>query len=133
MPPTLRPRCGHRAEHLPVRCLSSQHAAQTNCRHAQAAAVGLQSPPLKFAVVIAGFSPRDPGLAQLFSRPLSLPSLHIIGERDALKRASAQLMAAFHVHTAIWHKQGAGPHAQAGMLFHHLCALAGHAQDISAQ
>lgn len=72
-------------------------------RNVQAA---VQHPALKFTIVIAAFTPRDPQLADLFCSPVNIPSLHIIGERDAMKRASAQLMAHFTVHTAIWHKQG---------------------------
>lgn len=67
---------------------------------------GAQVPPLKFVIVLAGFPPQDAQLAALFSRPLALPSLHIIGERDVMKHASAKLLSFFQVHTDIWHRQG---------------------------
>jgi predicted esterase len=42
-------------------------------------------PPLRFAVLVAGFTPRSAELAPLFSEheaPLAVPSLHVWGEKD---------------------------------------------------
>eukprot|EP00892_Ulva_mutabilis_P000941 jgi/Ulvmu1/10848/UM007_0022.1 len=95
------------ADTVEVALIVVRHSVQPQCRGlGRSGCAGLQVPALKFAIMIAGFTPRDPQLARLFSGPLSLPSVHIIGERDMMKRASAQLMTNFDIHTAIWHKQG---------------------------
>ncbi|WFD36429.1 dihydrofolate reductase [Malassezia cuniculi] len=46
--------------------------------------VPLQSAPLKFAIIVSGFVPREPNLSKLFDKPIELPSLHVIGREDAI-------------------------------------------------
>ena len=40
----------------------------------------LQREPLKFAIMVSGFIPRESELARLYDKPLQVPSLHIMGE-----------------------------------------------------
>jgi predicted esterase len=67
-------------------------------------------PPLRFVVLVAGHVPRDDILGPLFARPLSVPSLHVWGEKDHLAAPySAQLADCFVPHRreiSVW----AGPH-----------------------
>lgn len=46
----------------------------------------MQDHPVRFAVLFAGVLPRVPEVAQLLTDQLDIPSLHIIGERDKIKR-----------------------------------------------
>jgi predicted esterase len=41
-----------------------------------------QFPPLRFVVLVAGFTPRAQDIAPLFSEPVRVPSLHVWGEAD---------------------------------------------------
>jgi predicted esterase len=69
-----------------------------------------QSPPLRFVVLVAGHVPRDETLRPLFERPLSLPSLHVWGEKDELMAPHSAALADCFVpdrrETSVW----AGPH-----------------------
>lgn len=47
----------------------------------------LQEHPLRFAVLFAGVRPRVPEVLHLCTEPLAVKSLHIIGDRDKIKRA----------------------------------------------
>ena len=63
--------------------------------------------PFKFGIIIAGFAVRDPDMLVALGAPIPTPSIHFVGEKDFVKRASGQLMAHFSVHTAVWHAGGA--------------------------
>jgi predicted esterase len=67
--------------------------------------------PLRFAVLIAGRTPRADSLLPLFDAELGLPSLHVWGTRDRFATANApRLLECFAVSTrrrSIWE----GPHA----------------------
>ena len=54
--------------------------------HAPSVMALMQDHPLRFAVLFAGVLPRVPEVAQLLTDQLVIPSLHIIGERDKIKR-----------------------------------------------
>lgn len=48
-------------------------------------------PPLQFAIIIAGFRPRDVDHHHLFGAPLTVPTLHIWGTHDVLKHKSEEV------------------------------------------
>lgn len=52
-------------------------------------------PPLSCVVLVGGFSPRATELAALFSGPVRVPSLHVIGSRDPLARHGPALVECF--------------------------------------
>jgi len=56
----------------------------------------LQEHPLKFAVLFAGVRPRVPEVLHLCTKPLEIKSLHVIGERDKIKRVRAGERAFVH-------------------------------------
>lgn len=41
-------------------------------------------PPLKFCIAISGFRPRDPSTQNLFAKPLTTPTLSILGRADQI-------------------------------------------------
>ncbi len=49
----------------------------------------MQSHPLRFAVLFAGVDPPTRQSDRLCGDELDVPSLHIVGERDKLKRVRA--------------------------------------------
>merc|ERR1711985_221476 len=49
------------------------------------------NPPLKFAIVIAGFRARDMTLSNLFEEKLVCPTLHIWGDQDILRYKSEEV------------------------------------------
>lgn len=49
----------------------------------------LQSEPLKFAIIVSGFVPKDAGRGALFDKPLDLPTLHVMGREDAIVENSS--------------------------------------------
>lgn len=50
----------------------------------------VQEHPLRFAVLFAGVRPRPADVCSLFDEPLDVPSLHVIGEADKIKRVRAE-------------------------------------------
>jgi hypothetical protein len=62
--------------------------------------------PFKFGIIIAGFAVRDPEMVVVLGEPISIPTIHFIGEKDFMKRASGQLLTHFTVHIAVWHAGG---------------------------
>jgi pimeloyl-ACP methyl ester carboxylesterase len=67
-------------------------------------------PAVRFVVLVAGFAPRSAELLPLFDEPLTIPSLHIWGEDDALAKYGPGLAAKFSTLTrriVTWK----GPHA----------------------
>jgi predicted esterase len=54
-----------------------------------------QFPSLDFVVLIAGFTPRAPEIASLFSEPVRVPSLHVWGEADPFARHAPALYQRF--------------------------------------
>eukprot|EP00698_Gefionella_okellyi_P008139 TRINITY_DN2004_c0_g2_i2.p2 TRINITY_DN2004_c0_g2~~TRINITY_DN2004_c0_g2_i2.p2 ORF type:complete len:103 (+),score=16.69 TRINITY_DN2004_c0_g2_i2:402-710(+) len=51
--------------------------------------------PFKFAVLISGFKSSDEAQQELFSQPISFPSLHVIGETDNVVPGSRLLADCF--------------------------------------
>ena len=49
------------------------------------------APPLKFAMFFAGALIRDRNLAFIYKEKVTLPSLHIIGDRDYVKEVRLRL------------------------------------------
>jgi predicted esterase len=50
-------------------------------------------PAIRFAVLIAGATPRAKALQPLFERPIDVPSLHVYGDRDLFAGANAARLA----------------------------------------
>lgn len=44
----------------------------------------LQEAPLKFAIAVSGFKPRDPAFGPLYETPIQVPMLHVLGRSDAV-------------------------------------------------
>lgn len=64
-----------------------------------ASARAAEFPALAFVVLVAGFVPRDAELAPLFEPQLSVPSLHVFGERDSFARHAPALVERFAPHS----------------------------------
>jgi predicted esterase len=62
-------------------------------RAGRGAAAG--TPPLRFALLFAGLRSRDPALDPHYAALPGLPSLHVVGAADPVRRASAELLEAF--------------------------------------
>lgn len=60
-----------------------------------ALAVAGALPPIAFAVMVAGRTPRADVIAPYFERPVAVPSLHVWGEADPLASGSADLSRRF--------------------------------------
>jgi pimeloyl-ACP methyl ester carboxylesterase len=56
-------------------------------------------PPLRFVVLVAGFTPRALDLQPFFATPLELPSLHVWGEADAFAKHGPGLAERFDSRT----------------------------------
>jgi dihydrofolate reductase len=54
-----------------------------------------EMPPLAYVILIGGAAPRAKVFAPYLERPLRLPSLHICGERDFMRKSSAKLLECF--------------------------------------
>lgn len=65
--------------------------------------------PFRFGIIIAGFAVRDPDMVVALGTPIATPSIHFIGEKDFMKRASGQLLTHFSVQTSVWHAGGMNP------------------------
>mmetsp|Transcript_4027 Transcript_4027/g.10029 ORF Transcript_4027/g.10029 Transcript_4027/m.10029 type:complete len:298 (-) Transcript_4027:173-1066(-) len=64
-------------------------------------------PPLKFCVLFAGMRSKYPGHAAAFSQKVSVPSLHVFGDRDELKHPHClELADAFANPIVISHTRG---------------------------
>ena len=86
---------------LPLRAAAQPRACPAlRTRRAGGLRVGpvarLQEHPLKFAVLFAGVRPRVPEVLHLCTKPLEIKSLHVIGERDKIKRVRAGERAFVH-------------------------------------
>ena len=49
------------------------------------------APPLKFAIFFAGALIRDRNLSYIYKEKVTLPSIHIIGDKDYVKEASTYM------------------------------------------
>jgi predicted esterase len=87
------------ADEGPVGVLGFSQGAILGAFLAAAAQHG-QFPPLQFAVLIAGRTPRATAFQPLFDRTLSLPSLHVWGERDGMAEGSRELTGHFDASTS---------------------------------
>lgn len=65
-------------------------------------------PPFKFAILSAGFFPLDPRTAALFDKPLSTPTLHVLGRADTIvgEERSVPLTKVFDDARVEWHDGG---------------------------
>ena len=52
-------------------------------------------PPLRFAVLVAGFTPRAHDISPLFAEPVRVPSLHVWGEVDPFGKHAPGLLERF--------------------------------------
>ncbi len=52
---------------------------------------------MHFAVLFAGVRPRVPEVTQLLTEQLDIPSLHVIGEKDKIKRVGRPQAVHTHV------------------------------------
>lgn len=64
------------------------------------------TPPLRFCICFAGIRVRDPQLECFYEAMRPAPSLHIIGDRDPVKRLTNQLIASFDHPVVINHTRG---------------------------
>ncbi|KAL4854860.1 NADPH-dependent aldo-keto reductase [Chlorella vulgaris] len=77
-------------------------------------AVGMQrsgfalkdAPPLRFCICFAGIKVRDPSLECFYAAMRPVPSLHIIGDKDPVKRLTNQLIDSFNHPLVINHTRG---------------------------
>ena len=65
-----------------------------------------QEPPLKFIICIAGIKVRDERFSSSYSRVCDVPSVHIIGQQDPIKRLTNQLIRCFNSPTVLTHERG---------------------------
>jgi predicted esterase len=49
-------------------------------------------PPVRFAVLVGGRKPRAAALQPLFEKPITVPSLHVIGDADKLSGTHASAL-----------------------------------------
>ena len=64
------------------------------------------SPPIRFLICFAGIRVRDAGLQKYYSALHSLPAVHIIGDRDPVKKMTNHLIEAFDRPVVISHQRG---------------------------
>jgi hypothetical protein len=63
-------------------------------------------PPLKFIICIAGIKVRDERFSGSYLRVCDVPSVHIIGQQDPIKRLTNQLIRCFNSPTVLTHERG---------------------------
>lgn len=63
-------------------------------------------PAFKCVVLVAGFKSREPLHAPAFEVPIAVPSVHLIGELDAMRAAGLQLLPQFQNPVHIAHRRG---------------------------
>lgn len=63
-------------------------------------------PPLRFCVCFAGIRVRDPQLERFYTPLKQVPSLHIIGDRDPVKRLTNLLIECFERPVVVGHARG---------------------------
>ena len=66
-----------------LRGLPASEHCSTACLHFQGA------PPLKFAIFFAGALIRDRNLSYIYKEKVTLPSVHIIGDKDYVKEVGS--------------------------------------------
>ncbi|KAG7668897.1 hypothetical protein Ndes2526B_g00612 [Nannochloris sp. 'desiccata'] len=65
-----------------------------------------EHPPLQFLVCFAGIRVRDPKLEKYYAALAPVPAVHIIGDRDPVKRMTNHLIEAFNNPLVINHSRG---------------------------
>lgn len=63
-------------------------------------------PLLRFCVIFAGIKSRDPRFVRFLDQPIACPALHVIGDRDYVKKYAYQLYNAFEEPCLITHPRG---------------------------
>lgn len=86
----------------------SQGAALTGLLAAVQETDSTIAPAFKFAIMVGGFTSNEPEHRPLFAKPISIPSMHIVGQTDGIvpMRDSLRLAARFHQPTVIEHHGG---------------------------
>jgi len=65
-----------------------------------------EHPPLQFLICFAGIRVRDPNLEKYYAALAPVPAVHIIGDRDPVKRMTNHLIEAFDHPVVINHSRG---------------------------
>lgn len=65
-----------------------------------------EHPPLQFLICFAGIRVRDPNLEKYYAALAPVPVVHIIGDRDPVKRMTNHLIEAFDAPLVISHARG---------------------------
>ncbi len=66
----------------------------------------VEHPPVRFLVCFAGIRVRDPNLEKYYAALAPVPAVHIIGDRDPVKRMTNHLIEAFDDPVVINHSRG---------------------------
>lgn len=82
------------SRHSDVAVLGFSQGAAVAAALAAASSRG-ELPPLRFVVLIAGFTPRARDIAPLFAEPVRVPSAHVWGTSDRFAGQSPQLVERF--------------------------------------
>jgi hypothetical protein len=65
-----------------------------------------EHPPVRFLICFAGIRVRDPNLEKYYAALAPVPAVHIIGDRDPVKRMTNHLIEAFDDPVVINHPRG---------------------------
>eukprot|EP00890_Picochlorum_soloecismus_P004374 jgi/Picsp_1/4938/NSC_02302-R1_protein len=72
----------------------------------KSAAVLANQPSLRFVICFAGIKVRDPALEKYYDELGSLPSIHVVGDKDPIKYLNNKLVECFERPVVVYHDRG---------------------------